>query len=137
MDQKSPEFRVGAFVQDIENLRSTLDMLGIMYRLKKTKIEIKDAGKYHNEIIGIPEFQLHQFLGRVCMMLEDLQARFTAPDNEGLIPSCHIHGAKPPVVVVEDKAICLLCLADGPFAKFVCNWVDPEDEMPEQEKELS
>lgn len=128
MDQKSPEFRVGAFIQDIENLKSTLDALDIVYQVETMPLEVKSEGRYHAENVDIPKFHLTQFLGRICMMLDELQARFAAPDNEGLVPHCKIHGAKPPVMIVEDKAFCVRCLADGPFADFVCGWVDPEDD---------
>ncbi len=139
MTEQSPEFRVSAFMQDIENLKATLDTLGIMYNLKKMPLEVKDAmqGKYATENVEIPIFPHVQFFGRLCMMLEDLQAKFTAPDNEGLIPSCHLHGEGGPMMFINGKAVCMSCLADGPFADFVCDWVDPDAEMPEQKEELS
>lgn len=114
-------------MQDITNLRATLDALDIMYELKKTPLEIKSDGKYHVENVDIPIFSIHQFLGRICMMLEELQAKFTLPNNEGLIPSCRAHGHKPPVMVVEGRAFCVICLANGPFAEFACDWVSPEE----------
>ncbi len=137
MAKRSPEFRIDAFVQDITNLKTTLDALGITYHLKKTKIEIKDAGQSRNETVDIPEFPLHQFLGRVCMVIEELQAKFSPPANEGLVLRCKLHGKDIPAICIEGRAYCMQCIANVLFAGYECDWVDPEDEMPEQEEELS
>lgn len=133
MTEQSPEFRVSAFVQDITNLKATLEALGIPYYRKKTKIEVKDKDHYHHETIDIPEFQLHQFLGRVCMMLDELQSKFSVSASEGLVPHCKIHGRDIQTLCISSHAYCLRCIV----ADFECDWVDPENEMPEQKEKLS
>ena len=120
MNDRSPEFRLDAFKQDIDNLCLTLDRFEMLYNLRKQNIKIKDSmeGKFQQAEIDIPVFVLHQFLGRFCAVLAELQnkAEGVIIDEETQMkPKCKIHGTEMPAMQIGEKIYCLQCIGERIF----------------------
>lgn len=124
---RPPEFKLDVFKQDVSNLTSFLDQLGIMYELVERQVEFKAQGEpYGKETVKIPRFLLEQFFGRLCLIIEELQSVNVAPDNEGLVAHCPVHGSEAKFIYFNDRAICLVCLCEQNLCE--ANWIAPEGE---------
>ena len=113
---QSPPFKLAAFMQDIENLKTTLDRLEIPYLTKPVPVQIRqdDGSIKGGETVLIPEFNLQYFLGRICMILDDLQSKWrTGEDAMGMVPRCPTHGLESLFFMVNESPYCLKCIIDA------------------------
>ena len=130
---ESPVFKLEAFKQDIENLKATLDKLEIVYTQQPVPVQIKqdDGSVRGGQTIMIPTFNIQQFLGRLCMIIEDLQQLQTGGQNDmDMVPQCRVHGIDGPFLFIEDSPYCWSCIVDKSvgLTEGECGWLAVEEE---------
>lgn len=129
----SPEFKFAAFKQDIDNLKTTLDRLEIVYTPQPIAVQIKqDNGELQGgQTIMMPTFNIQQFLGRLCMIIEDLQQFSTGGSNDmNMRPRCPFHELEGPFMFLDETPYCLSCIVDKSVGlnAGACGWVVDDTE---------
>lgn len=127
-------FKLEAFEQDIGNLIATLQRLELSYQLISRSVTIKEKGQPEQlTMVKIPRFSLEQFLGRLCLVIEELQLANATPENEGLIARCPEHGHEAEggkFIYFNDRAFCLVCLCERNECE--AGWSAPDNDEGEE-----